>query len=344
MEGANVRHRNRISFANMALQSFALDKPDSAAAAYDDDEQNHVQSSPRPPPRRKDGIQHAISFNASAPSMATAASSSDGPLDDEIRGRTDPVDGQRFSGCLFRSVACLVVALGATLVFEFALVDVGLTLQRPILVAMQLFCFFFLFYSVAGHLRSVWLDEIVFAVFCVCIAVEFLIGCVVAQDPVNASSTQPLLTLLLLLAVGGVSMVLSLDVIQCALVMTGISVVRFFACSTISDLPPRLKPVLAYCSGAVGIIVARYRLIATHSASANCLDLSNKGLKESCVEAGEAALKNSQHRVKPRRISLPNLTRKNTVSVFCMVCIYQQTKSVAKQVLLQWFSEAGNTL
>lgn len=315
MEAANVRHRNRISFANMALQSFALEKPDSAAAARDDDEQNHVQPSPRPPPRRKDGIQHAISFNASAPSMASAAASSDGPLDDEIRGKTDPVDGQRFSGCLFRSVACLVVALGATVVFEFALVDVGLTLQRPILVAMQLFCFFFLFYSVAGHLRSVWLDEVVFSVFCVCIVVEFLIGCVVAQDPVNASLTQPLLTLLLLLAVGGVSMVLSLDVIQCALVMTGISVVRFFACSTISDLPPRLKPVLAYCSGAVGIIVARYRLIATHSASANCLDLSNKGLKEGCAE-GEAALKNSQHRVKPRRISLPNLSRKNTVSVF----------------------------
>lgn len=305
MEVTSVRQRSfgknsRISFADMAHQSIVLQN-DSALW-------NHESVC------KNDGVQEMTPCSAENRSGDYVFPSASSSRKKTGTNCTDSVATFRFPGYL-RLVACLAMALTATIVLEFMLVDLSLTFQKPLLLAMQSFCFVFMFYVLAIYLRSSWTNESICATFCICVAVEIIIGYAIAQNKLDSGVVQPIFTFVVLICVGGVSMYSSQDIVRSALVITGISIVRFLACAMITDLPRWLRPVLVYCSGAIGVLAARYTVVALRSVTTCDWSALDKRRDENHVSVDQTVCEQVQPCVTARRISLPNLMRKNAVSL-----------------------------
>lgn len=314
MDVTSVRQRSgvknsRISFADMDHQSIVLQN-DSA-------QWNHGSVC------NNDGIQEMTPCSTETRSGDYVFPSDSSSRKKNGTNCTDSVATFIFPGYL-RLLVCLAMAVIATIVFEYMLIDFSLTFQKPLLLAMQSFCFVFLFFVLAIYLRSGWTNESICATFCVCVAVEIIIGYAIAQNKLDSGIIQPLFTFIVLICVGGVSMYSSQDIVRSALVITGISIVRFLACAMITDLPRWLRPVLVYCSGAIGVLAARYTVVALRSVTTCEWIVSDKRRDENNVSVNHTVCGNVQPSVATRRISLPNLMRKNAVSLFYYISISQQ--------------------
>lgn len=221
----------------------------------------------------------------------------------------------RFPGYT-RSLACLAVAALTAVTFEFVLSDVGLTFQRLLLLSMQIFFFVFLFYAVAMYLRTMWTNSssMICIVLSTCVAVEILLGYVVV---IPAASVQPAMTFIVLLCVGGVGLFSSMDILRCAIVITGISFVRFLACTMLVSLPRWVRPISAYLSGVIGVVAARYTVFTLSSTSNVNVTSSSENKKSDTNDVNTHKLSSCndvRDSAKVRRVSLPNLSKKTNVS------------------------------
>lgn len=312
MDVTSVRQRSliknsRISFADMAHQSIVL-QGDSAQSNYESVCNNS-----------NDGIQEMTPCGTENRSGDYVFSSDSSSKKKNGTNCTDKVASFRFP-CYLRLLACLAMAFTATIVFEFMLIDFTLTFHKPLLLAMQSFCFVCLFFVLAIYLRSAWTNESICATFCICVAVEVVIGYAIAQNKLDSGIVHAVFTFVVLICVGGVSMYSSQDIVLSALVIIGISIVRFLACAMITDLPRWLRPVLVYCSGAIGVLAARYTVVALRSVTTCDWSVLDKRRDENNVIINQTVCGQVQPCFTTRRISLPNLMRKNAVSSSYYVC------------------------
>ncbi|XP_033739630.1 cGMP-inhibited 3',5'-cyclic phosphodiesterase A-like [Pecten maximus] len=170
----------------------------------------------------------------------------------------------------------LVVLLGSVLLYQLVKCDLGSYFQRLCGVLVPMFTIMCCFYWLSLYLRQSWNTTSVYFLFSSCFVGETIAQILISnwfggtgssppQDtggggevPPSSPTTQPLVVFIVLFSVCTSSVFSSLETIHSAMVITLVSFTRFLACSSLGDLPPSLRPYLAYICGLVGIIISKY--------------------------------------------------------------------------------------
>ncbi|ELT89022.1 hypothetical protein CAPTEDRAFT_188739 [Capitella teleta] len=143
------------------------------------------------------------------------------------------------------------------LVYQLVMRDLGFLFHRFCALLIPIFSIICSFYWVALYFRKSWSTTSIYVLFCACFAGEFLTQCICDTERDNYIS-QPLLSFGVLLGVSGASLFSTLETVHSTGIIAFISFIRFLACTMLTDLPQVLRPFLAYFSGIVGVIFAKY--------------------------------------------------------------------------------------
>jgi cGMP-inhibited 3',5'-cyclic phosphodiesterase A len=226
-------------------------------------------------------------------------------------------------GCVYGAGVLLVAAL----LYHLLLTDLGYLFHRICGHIVPIFCVGCGFYWLALVFRKSWSNTSVYILFCACFAGE-LLGQFVCDgtDSSTASSapspgedpyiTRPLLALAVLLAVSLASVFSTLETIHSTFVIVFVSLTRYLACTSLTDLPQTLRPFVAYVSGIAGVIAAKYMETVFKPPVNNYNNMTQDGkipVIKRRRSSSSTAHGLSAHRV-GRRTSLPALIHSRTQS------------------------------
>ena len=147
--------------------------------------------------------------------------------------------------------------VGAVILYQVLFSDLGYLFHRICSLIIPIFSVGCAFYCIALYLRKTWSTTSVYILFCACFAGEFLGQCMCDSSKENYI-TQPLLCLIVLIAVSIAGIFSTLETINSTGIIVFVSFVRFLACTSLVDLPQTLRPFVAYFSGVAGVIAAKY--------------------------------------------------------------------------------------
>ena len=208
-----------------------------------------------------------------------------------------------------------VLALVAGLVlYELVMVDLGYLFQRLCGVIEPIFTIMSAFYWLALYLRRTWSTTSIYVLFCSCFAGEVLGQCLSSTSHEGYVS-QPFVALVVLVAVAVASLFSTLETSDSVLVIGFVSLLRFMACSSLHDLPQISRPFLAYLSGIMGTIGAKY-METTFRPPMNGIQSNPEGkipIIKRRRSSSSTAHSFTSHRA-GRRTSLPALIQKSQVS------------------------------
>ena len=151
----------------------------------------------------------------------------------------------------------LGMVIAAVLLYQMLLSDLGFVFHRLTGHVVPIFSVGCAFYWLALYFRKSWSTTSVYVLFCACFAGEIL-GQFLCDSSGDAYITRPVLALIVLLAVSGASVFSSLETVHSTVVILMVSLSRYLACTTLTDLPQALRPLTAYFCGVAGVIAAKY--------------------------------------------------------------------------------------
>ncbi|XP_074639997.1 cGMP-inhibited 3',5'-cyclic phosphodiesterase 3A-like [Tubulanus polymorphus] len=173
-------------------------------------------------------------------------------------------NGKLTSGmiCLCSSVAVCVIAV----IVMYS--ELGALFDKLASILMPICCITFGFYGVSLYLRKTWGATSIYIVFCSCFLAEF-VGqfvlnrgrpSVIVDVNINYSSIclHPILIVFILITIATTCHYSNMETKDSILVVLSVNFSRLLACLTLPDLPDLVKPSLAYCSGIVGVLAAKY--------------------------------------------------------------------------------------
>ena len=198
-------------------------------------------------------------------------------------------------------------------VYQLIMSDLGYMFHRLCGLLVPIFSIVCSFYWLALYFRKSWSTTSIYILFCACFAGEFLSQCICDTSKDNYIS-QPILSFGVLLAVSLASLFSTLETVHSTAVIAFVSFIRFLACTTLTDLPQILRPFLAYFSGIVGVIGAKYMETVFKPPVTNLMTQDGKiPVIKRRRSSSSTAHNFSTHR-SGRRTSLPALIQKSQVS------------------------------
>ena len=204
--------------------------------------------------------------------------------------------------------------VAAFLLYEMVTLDLGYLFQRICGIVEPIFTIMCAFYWLALYLRRTWSSTSIYVLFCSCFAGEVLGQCLSTRSE-DGYVSQPFVALVVLVAVAVASLFSTLETSDSVLVIGFVSLLRFMACSSLNDLPQITRPFLAYLSGILGTIGAKY-METTFRPPVN--GQSNPEGKIPIIKrrrsSSSTAHSFTSHRA-GRRTSLPALIQKSQVCV-----------------------------
>ena len=218
------------------------------------------------------------------------------------------------------------ILIASTVLYQLLRCDVGLLFQRLCALLVPMFTILCAFYWLSLYLRKTWSNTSVYLLFCSCylgetLAQAFLrdwstpIPAAAASEATHgaASVTQPLIIVVVLLAISIASVFSSLETIHSAFTILLVSFTRFLACTSLVDLPPGIRPYVAYTCSFAGILVAKYMETVLKPPIQNFMTQDGKiPVIKRRRSSSTSAHAFSMHR-SARRTSLPALIQKSQV-------------------------------
>lgn len=199
-------------------------------------------------------------------------------------------------------------------VYQLIMRDLGYLFHRFCALLIPIFSIVCSFYWLALYFRKSWSTTSIYILFCACFAGEFLTQCICDTEKENYIS-QPILSFGVLLAVSMASLVSTLETIHSTAVIAFVSFIRFLACTTLTDLPQILRPFLAYFSGIVGVIIAKYMETVFKPPNSNLITPDGKIPVIKRRRSSTSTVHNFSTHRSGRRTSLPALIQKNQVGL-----------------------------
>ena len=172
--------------------------------------------------------------------------------------------------------------VGAVLFYQLVLTDLGLLLTRLCGLLQPIFSMSCAFYWLALYLRKSWSTTSIYVLFCSCFVGEFLGQCLSGGGGGDLYIAQPFLSLTTLAAVSIGSMFSTLETPHSTFVIGFVSLIRFVACTSLTDLPQILRPITAYCAGVAGVIGAKYMETTLKPPAAAAHNHRNRAHTELC--------------------------------------------------------------
>ena len=163
--------------------------------------------------------------------------------------------------CSVSSGSMGVVLGGTALCYQLFIGNVTSLVHAVFAMTVPLFCSACAFYWLAVYLRKSWSGTSAYVLLAACFAGEVFAQATCCSNKESGdivTITRPSACLVLLAAVSVASIFSSLETNHSVLVITFISVLRLFSCSSLTDVPPWIRPFLAYSTGVIGIIGAKY--------------------------------------------------------------------------------------
>ena len=155
-------------------------------------------------------------------------------------------------GFVFTSVIC----------YQLIRLDLGYIFRRLCSVVVPIFSINCAFYWLALYLRKSWSATSVYVLFSACFAGEFFGQYFVGAGGDDTHSegfiTNPGLVCMVLVAASIASVFSTLETAHSAVMLLVVSFVRLLACTALVDIPPSVRPFVAYLAGVVGVIAAKY--------------------------------------------------------------------------------------
>lgn len=223
-------------------------------------------------------------------------------------------------------VSAVGLMLISILIYHVILMDFGYLFHRICTNVIPLFSIASAFYCVALYFRKSWDITDIYVLFCACFVGEFFAQCTC----VNLSEqfiTRPSLFFIVLLSVSIASIFSPLESTESVYVIGFISFIRLLSCTSLIDLPQSLRPFLAYLSGILGVITAKYMettLAPPSEASASVPSLSSAEVHDR-VPAIRRRRSSAMPAVQSlnisrggRRTSLPALSLKQVMYIYSL--------------------------
>ena len=205
----------------------------------------------------------------------------------------------------------VAVLVASFLLYQLIITDLGLLFQRLCGVIVPIFSIICGFYWVALYLRKCWGNTSIYVLFSLCFVGEFFGQCLCEKN--SNYITQPILVCCVLVFASIASVFSTLETAQSTCVIVFVSFTRFLACMTLSDLPQLLRPYVAYSSGIVGVIAAKYMETAFRPPITNFMTQDGKIPVIKRRRSSSSSMHGFSAHRSGRRTSLPALIQKNQV-------------------------------
>ena len=200
------------------------------------------------------------------------------------------------------------------LFYQLVFSEIGFLFHRLCSLLVPIFSICCAFYWLALYLRKSWSITSIYVLFCSCFAGEFLGQCV-CDSSTEHYITQPFLAFTVLLAASIASMFSTLETTHSTFIIFFVSFIRFLSCTSLTLLPQFMRPFIAYFSGIVGVIGAKYIETIFKPPVTNLLAHDGKiPVIKRRRSSASTTHSFSSHRA-GRRTSLPALIQKNQVGL-----------------------------
>ena len=151
----------------------------------------------------------------------------------------------------------LTAVTASVILYQLLFGELGFLFHRLCALIVPIFSVTCAFYWLALYFRKSWSTTSIYVLFCSCFVGEFT-GQVLCNSSSDHYITQPFLAFTVLVAVSTASIFSTLETTHSTFVIIFVSFIRFLSCTALSGLPQVLRPFLAYFSGIVGVIGAKY--------------------------------------------------------------------------------------